>query len=167
MVHRYVRTGLTVCAVALVVGAVTYAQGPGAGRRGAPSARPEATLGIRGLDLSDTQRQQIRELTEQRRDEARAALARVQAARGEQRKALSVLPVNEGLIRSTTQALAEAQTEVALQQARLRSEIFALLTTEQQAQAQTLMAERETRLQQRRERVRERLQERRDQRRRG
>ena len=66
-----------------------------------------------------------------------------------QRKAVQTLPVNEGLIRSTTQALAEAQTEMAIQQARMQGEIFTLLTPAQQEQAKKLQAERETRAQQR------------------
>ena len=36
-----------------------------------------------------------------------------------QRKAVETIPVDEGLIRSTTQALVDAQTEMAIQQARL------------------------------------------------
>ena len=66
-----------------------------------------------------------------------------------QRKAMETLPVDEGLIRSTTQALVEAQTEMAIQQARLQSEIFALLTPDQQAQVRKLQAERDQRAQQR------------------
>ena len=42
---------------------------------------------------------------------------------------------------STTQALVEAQTELAIQQARMQSEIFALLTPAQQEQAKKLQAE--------------------------
>ena len=66
-----------------------------------------------------------------------------------QRKAVATIPVNEQLIRSTTQELAEAQTEMAIQQARLQTEIFGLLTPEQQAQAKKLQAERDARAQQR------------------
>ena len=62
-----------------------------------------------------------------------------------QRKAVDTIPVDEGLIRSTTQALVEAQTEMAIQQARLQGEIFALLTPDQQAQARKLQAERNQR----------------------
>jgi Spy/CpxP family protein refolding chaperone len=58
------------------------------------------------------------------------------------------MPVNEGLIRSTTQALADAQTEVAIQRARMQAEMFTLLTPAQQEQAKKLMAERESRAQQ-------------------
>ena len=65
-----------------------------------------------------------------------------------QRKAVETIPVDEGLIRSTTQALVEAQTEMAIQQARLQSEIFALLTPDQQAQARKLQAERNQRAEQ-------------------
>jgi len=63
------------------------------------------------------------------------------------------------LIRSSTQAMVEAQTELAIQQARMQSEIFALLTPAQQEQAKKLQAEREARMQQRRERVDQRRQQ--------
>jgi Spy/CpxP family protein refolding chaperone len=66
-----------------------------------------------------------------------------------QRTAVDTMPVNEGLIRSTTQALVEAQTELAIQRARMQSEIFALLTPAQQEQLKTLRAERESRVKQR------------------
>ena len=66
-----------------------------------------------------------------------------------QRKAVETQPVNEGLIRSTTQALADAQTEMAIQQARMQGEIFTLLTPAQQEQLKKLRAARETRAQQR------------------
>jgi Spy/CpxP family protein refolding chaperone len=62
------------------------------------------------------------------------------------------MPVNEELIRSTTRDLAEAQAEVAIQQARLQTEIFGLLTPEQQAAAKKLQAERAARSQQRQQR---------------
>ena len=73
-----------------------------------------------------------------------------------QRKAVETIPVDEGLIRSTTQALVDAQTEMAIQQARLQSEIFALLTPDQQAQARKLQAERSQRMQQQRQRGQQR-----------
>jgi protein CpxP len=154
---------LTVGAVVaglLAVGAAASAQGP-SGRRG-----PDRFdgLGIGRLDLSETQRQQVQEVAERYRADTRAAVDRIQAARDEQRKAVETVPLNEGQIRATTQALAEAQTELALQQARMRSEIFQLLTPEQQAEAQRLQQLRQTRMEQRRERLQQRLQERRPQR---
>ena len=78
-----------------------------------------------------------------------------------QREAATTMPVNEGLIRSTSQALAEAQTEMALAQARVHGEIWTLLTPEQQAKAKELRTQRENRMKERRERMQQRMQQRR------
>jgi Spy/CpxP family protein refolding chaperone len=69
-----------------------------------------------------------------------------------QRKAVETIPFDEGLIRSTTQALVDAQTNMAIHQARLQGEIFALLSPVQQEQVKTFRAEREARGQQQRQR---------------
>ena len=106
-------------------------------------------LPLRALNLTDAQQQQIRTLTQQNRQQNRAAFDRLRTAMEAQRKAVAAIPANEALIRSTTQDPVEAQTEVAIQQARLQTEIFGLLTPEQQAEAKKLQTERENRLQQR------------------
>jgi protein CpxP len=109
---------------------------------------PRGGLPIRALNLTEAQQEQFRALTEQNRDQNRAALERLRTAMAAQRTAVETVPMNEQLIRSTTQELAEAQTEVALQRARLQTEFFALLSPEQQAQATKLQAERAGRLDQ-------------------
>ena len=138
----------------LAVG-VAAAQGPGPGRGGRGPGGPGfpggpgGGLPLRELNLSETQQQQIRDITQQYRDQNRQAAEQLRAAMDAQRKAVETQPVNEGLIRSTTQALTDAQTEMAIQQARMQGEIFTLLTPAQQEQAKKLQAERETRAQQR------------------
>jgi Spy/CpxP family protein refolding chaperone len=82
---------------------------------------------------------------QQYRDQNRQAAEQLRTAMDAQRKAVQARPLNEGLIRSTTQALAEAQAEMAVQQARMQSEIFALLTPAQQEQLKKLQAAREAR----------------------
>jgi Spy/CpxP family protein refolding chaperone len=62
------------------------------------------------------------------------------------------VPVNEALIRSTSQALATAQTDMALLQARIHNDVWSLLTPDQQAKAKELKAKRAERGKQRRER---------------
>jgi protein CpxP len=99
---------------------------------------------LRELNLSDAQRQQVRDIMQRHRDENRQAADRLRTAMEAQRKAVNTAPVDEGLIRSTSQALAEAQTEMAVQQARMQSEIFAILTPEQQDKARQLQAQRAT-----------------------
>jgi periplasmic protein CpxP/Spy len=136
-----------------VVGGITFAQaqgpggrggggfggfgGPGRGGPGGPGGLP-----LRALNLSEAQQDQIKQLMEQYRTQNENIGAQLRTAMEAQRKAVDTIPVDEGLIRSTTQALVEAQTEMAIQQARLHSEIFALLTPDQQAQARKLQAER-------------------------
>jgi protein CpxP len=145
-----------------VLAAGVYAQGPGGpgggpGRRGAggPGGPGGMGLPLRALDLSDAQEQQIKTLTQQYREQNRGAGEKLRAAMDARRKAVEAIPVNEQLIRSTSADLAEAQTEMALQQARLHSELFALLTPEQQAKAKTLQSERAAKAQQRQQRPRQ------------
>jgi len=157
---------LTIAAVltALLAGGAAMAQGPGPGGRRGPGGPggpggfrgPGGGLPIRELNLSETQQQQLQAVAQQYREQNRAAAEQLQTALDAQRKAVETLPVNEGLIRSTTQALADAQTELAIQRARMQSEIFALLTAAQQEQARKLQAEREARTEQRRQRMEQR-----------
>ena len=149
--------GMTLIAVlaGLLAGGIVFAQGPGPGRRGpggfgGPGPGPGGPGGpgglpLRALNLSDAQQDQIRQLSQQYRAQNQSVGEQLRTAMDAQRKAVDTIPVDEGLIRSTTQALVEAQTEMAIQQARLQGEIFALLTPDQQAQARKLQAERNQR----------------------
>ena len=160
---------LTALLASVLAGGITFAQGQGPGRRGAgglggfggpgrggPGGPGEpggpGGLPLRALNLSEAQQDQIKQLTEQYRAQNQNVGEQLRTALEAQRKAVDTLPVDEGLIRSTTQALVEAQTEMAVQQARLHGEIFALLTPDQQAQVMKLQAERNQRGQQQRRR---------------
>ena len=139
-----------VVALLLVGSAVAVAQGPGGpGRQGPRGLRGAPGIELRGADLTDGQRAQIRALVQQSRESGQAVREQLQEA---QREALAVVPVNEGLVRSTTQALTDTQAEAALGQARLRADMLALLTPDQLQASEDARAARETR----QERVRER-----------
>jgi periplasmic protein CpxP/Spy len=138
-------------ALMAAAGVVAYAQADpgGAPGRGGPRApgrilglAPGGGLPLARLNLTPAQQDQIRQLRQQARGQNRAAAAQLRAAMEARRKAVATLPVDEGLIRSTTQALADAETTVAVEQATLRSDIFALLTPDQQARVKTLEAAR-------------------------
>jgi len=58
------------------------------------------------------------------------------------------------------QDLAAVEADLAVEQARLHSELFAILTAEQQAQAQKLRVDREARVKERQGRIQQRLQSR-------
>ncbi len=145
----------------LLTSGATFAQGgrdggpagPGgrAGGRG-PMAGPG--LALRGLNLTETQQQQVRDIRERYRQETQQAAQRVREAMQAQRKAVDAIPVNEGAIRSTTFALAEAQTEAAIQQARVNGEVWSVLTAAQLEQVKTLLAAGAARAEQRGNRTR-------------
>jgi len=108
------------------------------------------------LNLTDAQREQVREIRERNREQTQALTQRLGDAAQKQRQAIETIPVNEGLITSATQDLAQAQTEVAIQEARLNAEVWSLLTPEQQAQATKLRAERKAQMEQRRQDLQQR-----------
>jgi periplasmic protein CpxP/Spy len=147
---------IAMAALMVAAGVIAYAQdgsggaaggfGRGRGRPGAPARGfapgPGGALPLAQLNLAPAQQDQVRQLVQQSRDQQRTAVAQLRSAMEEQRKAVETLPVDEGLIRSTSQALADAETTVAVGQARLRSDIFALLTPDQQARLKMIEAQR-------------------------
>lgn len=131
--------------------------GPGFGRGGFGGE-----LGLlRRLDLSDAQRTQVRQVMEGHRDELRAVGERLAAARKAQHDAVTAATLDEQAVRAKSAELAEVMADAAVLRARVHSEVFAVLTPEQQAKAAELKTEREARRQQMRERIRERMQQRR------
>ena len=142
-----------VLAAALSIGGAVFAQGPragGPGRDGGPGGRGLiGGLPLASLNLTQAQQDLIRDIRERNRNEVRQADARLSRAHDAQRQAINAIPVNEGAIRATTLALAEVQAEIAILQARVQNEIFATLTSEQQAQVTKARAERDQRVRER------------------
>lgn len=127
-------------------GVVVAAQAPGAraGRAGVA-----AGLGLRALDLTEAQREQVQQLSQQFREQAQPLRARVRAAEETRRQALEAIPFNEQQIRSAAQTLAEAEADLTVQRGRFQADVYALLTPEQQTQWQKMRADREARIKQR------------------
>ena len=117
--------------------------GPGGrGGRGGPGGPRDLGLPLAQLNLTDAQRQQVRELAQRRLDAGKQVQERLRAAQDARRAALDTLPVNEGAIRATTADLLAAETDAAILQAHLRAEIVGLLTPEQQEQLKKAQAAR-------------------------
>jgi Spy/CpxP family protein refolding chaperone len=140
--------------------AALYAQGAARGRGagpfgpGGPGGRGFAAgFALGQLDLSDTQKQQIRDITKRHRDQTQPLVQRLQQAMEGQRAAIEAIPVNESLVRSAAQDVAAAQADMAVEQARLHSDIFAVLTVEQQEKAKQLQAQAQARAKERRQRT--------------
>jgi Spy/CpxP family protein refolding chaperone len=131
---------------------VAYAQGAdgtggrgGRGFGGPGGFGPGGGLPVRALNLTEAQQEQMRTLARQHRDQNKVVIDRVRSAMQAHQQATLVVPLNEPLIRSTSQVLAEAQADMAVERARLHAEFFELLTPEQQARATKLQAERAAR----------------------
>ncbi len=167
---------VTFSAAALLVAgvvAVAVAQGPG-GRRGPMGQRgmggPGFGFGDPGglplgqLDLSDAQRSQVRDIREKYAQDLRKSGEQVRAGHQAQREAIETYPINESLVRSTTQGLASALTDMALIQAQMHHDLFSILTPDQQAKAQQLDQERESRMKERQQQMQQRMQQRRQRR---
>lgn len=148
---------MTSAAAVLTTGiAVSAFAQPEPGRRG--DFRRGGFPGLAQLDLTDAQRQQVRDVMQRHREEMREAGRRLRAAHDAQRNAIEMVPLNEGLVRSTSQELAAAQTDMAIVQARMHSGVFSLLTSEQQTKAKQLKDARAKRMKQRGQRLQKRRQ---------
>jgi len=134
----------------LLVAGVASAQGPRGGGPGGPGRGPGGrgggpVLALGALNLTEAQGQQIRDIRTQKREGMRRLEERMRQAAAAQRAAIETVPVNEGLIRQTSDVLADVQAEAAIQQAHVYNQIWTVLTPAQQAQAATLRAERAAR----------------------
>jgi Spy/CpxP family protein refolding chaperone len=162
MIRRSHVVVLTLIVVVLLGCAFALAQQPGFGPRGqGPGPGGLASgLMLRELNLTEAQQQQVRQLTEQLREQSRTLVDAVRKGEEARRAAVEAVPLDETRIRTAMQQLGDAQTELAILQARFHSDVYALLTPEQQQQAQKRRAEREARLKQRQDRLQQRLQQR-------
>jgi len=115
---------------------------------------------LRGLDLSDAQREQVRQLTEQNRQQMQSLIGRMRAAQDARRTAVEAVPFNESQVRDAMKDLAEVEADLAVAEARLQADVYGLLTADQQQRLQKLRAEREARAKERAQQQQQRQQQR-------
>ena len=122
--------------------------GPGGpGMRGGPGGPfGMAGLPLRELDLTDAQREQVRAAVESHRDEQKAIGDRMRAAREALRDAIEADTFNEDAIRAAAAQIGAVEVDAAVLQAKIRAEIFALLTPEQVQKAKELRSQMENRM---------------------
>ena len=136
--------------VTLLAGGLVYAQGPRGGRTGGPGARGLG-LPLRELQLTDAQKEQVGQIRSRHQAQIREAMTRLETARRAQQKAVEAVPADEAQITSLTQDMVQAEVDAAIQASRLNSEIWTVLTPDQQSQLKKLRADRQTRFEQRRQ----------------
>lgn len=161
--------------LALVMGTTTAIgarqQGPGGfgpgggfGRRGpgGPGGFGPGGLvaGLRGLDLSEAQREQVKGIMESHKAEFEAQAQKLGPAHAALRDVITAETLDETAIRQRASELAAVEAEGAVLQARVHSQVWALLTPEQQQKARDVKALQA----QRRSEMRQRMEQRRSQR---
>lgn len=122
--------------------------GPGGpGFRGAPGG-PFGMGGfmLRGLDLTDAQREQVKAIMESHRDEQKAIGDRMQAARKALHDAIGADAFDEAAVRAKAAEIGAVEADAAVLQARIKSEVFAILTPEQVKKAKELRGQMENRM---------------------
>lgn len=142
----------------LAAGTVAYAQGgPGGGpmfgghKRGFQGMALMRELGIGRLDLTDAQREQVRAIVQGQRDAFAQIGERLRAAHKGLNDAVSSPTFDEATIRARSADIAAVQADAAVLRAKVRSEVWTILTPEQQQQVTELRAKMAERFQQRRQ----------------
>jgi periplasmic protein CpxP/Spy len=155
-IHSKVLAAGVALALVAGLGVAVHGQGRRGGGGFGPGRGGFPLLGQ--LELTDAQRQQVRDVMQRHREQMQAAGTKLREAHAAQRAAIEAVPVNEALIRSTSQALANAQTDMALAQARVHNDVWGLLTPDQQQKAKELKDKRAARQKERQQRRQERRQ---------
>ena len=116
-------------------------------------------LPLRGLDLTDAQREQVRGIMTARQADFTAIGERLRTAHEAQRQAVTRVPVDENEIRARVSEASAVEADFAILRARIHEQVYQVLTPEQQAKAKTLAAERQKRRAERAEQIKQRRQE--------
>ena len=161
-----VAAGICSLGVVAVLSAPLMAQGPeGPGGPGGRGMRGHGPMGmgrgmdglpLRGLDLTDAQREQVRGIMTARQADFKAIGDRLGTAHQAQRQAVTRVPVDENEIRARVSEASAVEADFAILRARIHEQVFQVLTPEQQAKANTLQAERQKRRAERMEQFRQR-----------
>lgn len=104
------------------------------------------------LNLTDAQKEQMKQIAARHRESTKALREQMRQARGGDEGFLNGGTFNESAVRSAAQARANAQVEMEVSRARMMSEMYAVLTPEQKAQLATERQQWEQKRQERRAR---------------
>lgn len=172
MTRTWQRMAGVALGVALVAGAglataAAREQGPGGpgrsgmGRRGpggpgGPGGPLSLPLG--GLGLTDSQREQVRATMDGHKAEFEAIRTRMRTARAALQTAVTAATFDEAAVRQASVDVAAVEADGAVLRAKVHSEVWALLTAEQQQKARELQTQRAERRSQMRERLEQRRQ---------
>ena len=129
---------------------------PGQGSHRGGMRGGQGDLELRGIELTDAQREQVRSIMESHRAEFAQLRGNLSTAHREFAQAVRAEAVDEAAIRAQSTAVANAMADEAILRARVRTQVHALLTAEQQQQLKDREAEMQKRMQERQERLKQR-----------
>lgn len=121
--------------------------GPGM-RRGGPMRLP----GFRGLDLSDDQQAQLKQINESHAAEFKAVRDKSRAAHEGMQALITADTINESAIRAKSAEIAAAEADLLILNAKIRKEALQILTAEQLAKLKEQRTARQGQMKQRRPR---------------
>ena len=143
------RVAIGVTAIVLVTGLVTSADAARGRHRDGDHGRGrpfgEFLRGMAGLDLSEEQRDAIRDMIKGERSSIQPLMERMREARMALQDAITSDPVDEALIRQKAQALADVGADLALLRAQIGAKVRGVLTEEQRERAEELRERRQER----------------------
>ncbi len=128
----------------------------GPGRPGGAGGPGGIIQGLRALDLSETQREQVKATMDSHKAEFEAQVERLRTARKALHDSMTAETFDEAAIRQTSAEVAVIEADGAVLQAKVHGEVWALLTPEQQQKARQLRTQMAQRVGQMRERVEQR-----------
>lgn len=134
--------------------------GPEGGPRGGWRGGPVGDLGLRGIELTDAQRQEVRSIMEAHREQFADLRSKLGTAHRAFAAAQRAADVDEAAIRTQSAALANVMADDAILRAQVRSRVHALLTAEQQQQLEDREAAMQKRRQERGQQLEQRQQRR-------
>jgi protein CpxP len=106
-------------------------------------------MGLRGVQLTDAQRDQVRSIMDAHRSEFESAGKALREAHRAFAEAGRAATVDEAALRTQSTAVANAMADEAILRAKVRAEVRGLLTAEQLQQLQNREAEMQKRRQER------------------
>lgn len=131
---------LALAATAAVAAGAGQGHGPrgfGRGMGFGPGLPPLRMLAV-ALDLTEAQQEQARAILEAHKTELQQLRERGRTAHEQVRSAVEAPAVNEAAIRAAVDAASKIQADAAVAHAKIRQEVFNILTPEQRAKAEQL-----------------------------
>jgi len=141
---------MSIAAIVSLVGVFAVSQAVGRHRRMGdgfgPSPEHIVTFMTDKLDLTDAQQAQAKQILDKEKPNFQPLVQQLAAGHKQMRALEENATFNEAAVRAAATQQVQAITELIVTKARVKSELFAILTTDQRAKATTLMNRHEDRM---------------------